>query len=528
MATSFSTELIQVADAVAREKDVPKEAVLEAMQHAIEVAARKKYGYEHMIRAKIDSSGVKLFRDIEVISDEDAKAAEEAAKHEQEVEHEDGAYVPHEKRFAKISLTDAKIKKPDAQVGDVISEPLPPIDLGRVAAQTAKQVIIQKVRDAERERQFEEYKGRVGEIINGIVKRIDYGNVIVGLGHSAEAVIPRDQQIRGENYKVNDRVRAYVKDVKRELKGHQIYLSRTAPEFMAKLFAQEVPEIYDGVIEIKAAAREPGSRGKIAVFSHDPGIDPVGSCVGVRGARVQAVINELQGERIDIIQYSPDPATFVVNALAPAEVAKVVIDEEKNRIDVVVPDDQQSLAIGRRGQNVRLAAELTGWNIDILNEEAESKRRAEEFNSLSNLFIKALDVEDVIAHLLVTEGFSSVEDVAYVPVEDLATIEGFDEGIATELRNRARNYLEAEEARIKEACKTLGVEESLFGLPNMNETIVSALAAKGVKTLDDLADLSHDEFAEMAPDSGLTDEQINETIMAARAHWFEGDQAAQA
>ncbi|MCD6035856.1 MAG: transcription elongation factor NusA [Rickettsiales bacterium] len=510
MAVNFTTELIQVADAVAREKDVPREAVIQAMENAIEIAARKKYGYEHTIRAKIDGTGVKLFRDMEVVADNDPEALDE------------------EKRFTKISLSEARQKNADIEIGGVISEPLPPIDLGRVAAQTAKQVIIQKVRDAERERQFDEYKNRVGEIMNGIVKRVDFGNVIVGLGHSTEAVITRDNQIRGENFKVNDRVRAYLKDVRRETKGHQIFLSRTAPEFMAKLFAQEVPEIYDGIIEVKSVAREPGSRAKIAVFSHDPGIDPVGSCVGVRGARVQAVIAELQGEKIDIIQYSADPATFIVNALAPAEVAKVVIDEDKRRIEVVVPDEQLSLAIGRRGQNVRLASQLAGWNIDVLTEETESKRRTEEFNNLSELFIKALDVEDVIAHLLVAEGFTSVEEVAYVPVEDLSGIEGFDADVAEELRQRARTYLESLQQKLKDAAQTLGIEAAVFELPHLKDEHIVALGEKGLKTLDDIADLSHDEFVELIPASGLKRDQIDETIMAARAHWFDQDSAAKA
>ncbi len=335
----------------------------------------------------------------------------------------------------QIALDAARKINPEAEVGDFLTDPLPPIDFGRIAAQTAKQVIVQKVRDAERQRQFNEFKNRVGEIVNGLVKRAEFGNVVVDLGR-AEAILRRDELLPRESFRQGERVRAYIYDVRQELRGPQIFLSRTHPQFMAKLFAQEVPEIYDNIIEIRAVARDPGSRAKIAVISNDSGIDPVGACVGMRGSRVQAVVAELQGEKIDIIPWSADPATFVVNALAPAEVAKVVMDEEQRRIEVVVPDDQLSLAIGRRGQNVRLASQLTGWDIDILTEAEESERRQEEFRTRSNLFIEALDVDDVIAHLLVTEGFTSVEEVGYVPLNDLSGIEGFDEDIANELQQR--------------------------------------------------------------------------------------------
>jgi N utilization substance protein A len=387
------------------------------------------------------------------------------------------------------------------------------------------------VREAERQRQYMEYKDRVGEIVNGIVKRVEFGNVTVDLGR-AEAVIRRDEMIPRETFRPGDRVRAYIYDVREEPRGPQIFLSRTHPQFMAKLFGQEVPEIYDGIIEIKSVARDPGSRAKIAVLSNDPSIDPVGACVGMRGSRVQAVVGELQGEKIDIIQWSPDPATFIVNALAPAEVAKVVLDEDQNKIEVVVPDEQLSLAIGRRGQNVRLASQLTGWDIVILTEEEESQRRQEEMRIRSNAFMEALDVDDVLAHLLVTEGFASVEEVAFVPMDDLLSIEGFDEELVNELRDRARNFLTEEEERLTSRRQELGVEDAVSAIEGLSPKMLVALGEAGIKTLDDLADLSTDEL--IAPgredeepgilaDFGLTESQANAIIMAARAHWFDDE-----
>src|SRR3954466_462828 len=393
-------ELLQVADAVAREKNIDRDEVLEAMEQAIQKAGRSKYGHEHDIRARIDrkTGDIHLMRYLEVV---------------ETVENE----------ATQLTLREAQRMKKDAAPGEFLTDQPPPIDFGRIAAQTAKQVIVQKVREAERQRQFKEYKDRIGEVVNGLAKRVEYGNVTVDLGR-AEAILRRDELLPREHFKNGDRVRAYIYDVRAEARGPQIFLSRTHPTFMAKLFSQEVPEIYDGIIEIKSVARDPGSRAKIAVLSHDSSIDPVGACVGMRGSRVQAVVGELQGEKIDIIPWSQDPATFVVNALAPAEVAKVVMDEEQRRIEVVVPDDQLSLAIGRRGQNVRLASQLTGWDIDILTEAEESERRTEEFRSRSQMFIDALDIDDVIAHLLVTEGFGSIEEVAFVPIDELAEIEG--------------------------------------------------------------------------------------------------------
>jgi len=427
----------------------------------------------------------------------------------------------------QITLEDARKRHPAAQVGDTIADPLPPLEYGRIAAQSAKQVIVQKVREAERDRQYDEFHNRIGEIVSGQVKRVEYGNVIVDLGRG-EGIVRRDELIPRETFRYGDRIRAYIYDVRREQRGPQIFLSRTHPQFMAKLFAQEVPEIYDGIIEIKAVARDPGSRAKIAVISRDSGIDPVGACVGMRGSRVQAVVGELQGEKIDIVPWSPDPATFVVNALAPAEVSKVVMDEEQRRVEVVVPDDQLSLAIGRRGQNVRLASQLTGWDIDILTEAEESERRTEEFRSRSRMFIDALDIDDVIAHLLVTEGFTSLEEVAYVPVEDLAGVEGFDTDIAGELQERARNALERRDVEYEERRIALGVEDELAALEGLSPGMLVALGEAGIKTLDDFAGLAGDEFLELldASDKGgvrLDLDEANALIMRARAHWFEDE-----
>jgi len=503
-------ELLQIADAVAREKSIEAEEVLEAMEMAIQKAARSKYGLEHDVRAEIDrkSGDIKLARYLEVTD---------------EIENE----------VTQVTPKEAQTMQEGAVAGDFIIDPLPPIDFGRIAAQTAKQVIVQKVREAERKRQYEEYKDRVTEIVNGIVKRTEFGNITVDLGR-AEGVIRRDESIPRESLRPGDRVRAYIYDVREEVRGPQIFLSRSHPQFMAKLFAQEVPEIYDNIIEIKSVARDPGSRAKIAVLSNDSSIDPVGACVGMRGSRVQAVVGELQGEKIDIIQWSPDPATFIVNGLAPAEVTKVVLDEEQMKIEVVVPDDQLSLAIGRRGQNVRLASQLTQWDIMILTEEEESERRQEEFRTRSQMFIDGLDVDDVLAHLLVTEGFSSIEEVAFVPVEDLLSIEGFDEDIAEELRNRANTFLSEEEERLTTARRDLGVADELASIAGVSPAMLVTLGEAGIKTLDDLGDLATDELNDpgnregegrgILADYNLDEEQANAIIMAARAHWFDDEE----
>ena len=497
-------ELLQVADAVARDKTIDREIVIEAMEQAIQTAGRRKYGQELEIRAVIDrrTGEIRLSRVRFVTADE---------------EIEDDA--------VQISAAEASARQPGLGVGDELIEPLPPIDLGRVAAQAAKQVIVQKVREAERSQQFEEFKDRVGEIVNGLVKRIEYGNVIVDLARG-EAILRRDESLPRESFRNGERVRAYIYDVREEQRGPQVFLSRAHPDFMAKLFSQEVPEIYDGIIEIKSVARDPGSRAKIAVLSHDGSIDPVGACVGMRGSRVQAVVNELQGEKIDIIQWNPDPATFIVNALAPAEVSKVVLDEEQTRIEVVVPDDQLSLAIGRRGQNVRLASQLTGWDIDIMTEGQESERRVEEFKTASAAFMEGLNVDDVIAHLLVTEGFTSLETVAFVPVEELAEIEGFDENLANELRERARNYLVERDEKLTAERRALGVDDALGEIDEVTPAMLVALGKADIKSLDNLGDLASDELREVLGEDTLTPDEADKIIMAARAHWFEDEPAA--
>ena len=513
-------ELLAIANSVATEKMIDKAIVIEAMEDAIQRAARARYGAENDIRAKLDpeSGDLRLWRVVEVVEAVDDY-------------------------FKQVDLKQAQKLKKDAVVGDFIVDPLPPIDLGRIDAQSAKQVIFQKVRDAERERQHEEFKDRVGEIITGVVKSVEFGHVVVNLGR-AEGVIRRDQQIPREVVRVGDRIRSVILNVRRENRGPQIFLSRAHPEFMKKLFAQEVPEIYDGVIEIKAAARDPGSRAKIGVISRDGSIDPVGACVGMKGSRVQAVVQEMQGEKIDIIPWSEDTATFVVNALQPAQVARVVIDEEEERIEVVVPDDQLSLAIGRRGQNVRLASQLTGKAIDIMTEADASEKRQKEFVSRSELFQNELDVDETLSQLLVAEGFGELEEVAYVSIDELASIEGFDDDLAAELPNRAQEALDRREAAAREERRALGVEDALAEMPHLTEAMLVTLGKAGVKTLDDLADLATDELiakkrvdqrrrrSETTEDKGgilaeygLTEEQGNETIMAARAHWFEGEEA---
>ena len=540
MASAMSAnkaELLAIANSVASEKMIDKEIVIEAMEEAIQKSARNRYGAEIDIRAKLDpvTGDLRLWRVVEVV---------------EEVED----------YFKQVDLAAAQKLEADAKVGDFIVDPLPAIDLGRIDAQSAKQVIFQKVRDAERERQFEEFKDRSGEVITGVIKSVEFGHVIVNLGR-AEGVIRRDQQIPREAARVGERVRAIISKVERNNRGPQIFLSRAHPDFMRKLFAQEVPEIYDGIIEIKAAARDPGSRAKIGVISHDSSIDPVGACVGMKGSRVQAVVQELQGEKIDIIPWSEDQATFIVNALQPATVSRVVLDEEEGRIEVVVPDDQLSLAIGRRGQNVRLASQLTGNQIDIMTEEEASEKRQKEFAERSKTFEEELDVDETLSQLLVAEGFAELEEVAYVQLDELAAIEGFDEELAEELQNRALEALERQSAAFREERKELGVEDALAEIPHLTEQMLVVLGKAGIKELDDLADLATDELIAKKreaprrranPDAaaagppmrrppqreqdkggvlrefGLSEEQGNEISMAARAHWFEDETPAPA
>src|SRR5437763_12781665 len=464
-------ELLQIADAVAREKAIDRSIVIAAMEDAIQKAARSRYGSETEVRAEINAKTgeMRLSRLLLVVD---------------QVEND----------ATQVALEDAKKRNPAAQVGDYIAEALPPLEYVRIAAQSARQMIVQKVREAERDRQYQEYKDRISDVVNGIGKRVEYGNVVVALGRG-EAIVRRDEMLPRETMRNGDRIRAFIYDVRREARGPQIFLSRTHPQFMAKLFAQEVPEIYDGIVEVKAVARDPGSRAKIAVISRDSSVDPVGACVGMRGSRVQAVVNELQGEKIDILPWTADPANFVVNALAPAEVAKVVLDEERQRMEVVVPDLQLSLAIGRRGQNVRLASQLTGWDIDIVTEQEESEHRQAEFEKRTKLFIEALNVDEVVGQLLASEGFTSVDDLVAVDETEIAGIEGFDADTARELQARAGDYLGKIEAELDTKRKELGVEDELKEVPGVTTAMLVALGEDGIKTMDDFAGCATDDLA---------------------------------
>ena len=508
------TELLQIADAVARDKSIDKQVVITAMEEAMQRAAKAHYGSENDIKVDIDpkTGETHVSRYLHVVEKVDNDKIE-------------------------ISLADAQARNPSAMVGDIIAETLPPVDFNRINAQNAKQVIVQKVRDAERERQFDEYKDRIGEIVHGIVKRSEFGSVVVDLGR-AEGVVRRDEMIPREQFRTGDRIRAYIYDVRRETRGPQIFLSRSHPQFMVRLFAQEVPEIYDGIIEIRAVARDPGSRAKIAVISKDSSIDPVGACVGMRGVRVQAVVGELQGERIDIIPWNNEAATFIVNALAPAEVSKVVLDEDTHRVEVVVPDEQLSLAIGRRGQNVRLASQLTGWQIDILTEAEESERRQKEFAQRTQLFMESLDVDETVAQLLASEGFATVEDVAYVPLNELGAVEGFDEETAQELQTRALEFIEAKNKEMDDKRKELGVDDAVLEVEGVTPPMAVALGEHDLKTLEDLAGCATDDllgYYEVNKEKervrvpgalegfNLTSDDANAIIMKARvkAGWIE-------
>lgn len=512
------TELLQIADAVARDKSIDKAVVLGAMEEAMQKAAKARYGAENEIKVEIDpkTGETHVSRYLHVVEAVDNDKTE-------------------------ISLDDARARNPAAQVGDIIAETLPPVEFTRIAAQAAKQVIVQNVREAERNRQYEEYKDRIGEIIHGIVKRSEFGSVVVDLGR-AEGVVRRDEMIPREIFRPGDRIRAYIYDVRKETRGPQIFLSRSHPQFMVRLFAQEVPEIYDGIIEIRAVARDPGSRAKIAVISKDSSIDPVGACVGMRGVRVQAVVQELQGERIDIIPWNNEAATFIVNALAPAEVSKVVLDEDAHRVEVVVPDEQLSLAIGRRGQNVRLASQLTTWQIDILTEAEESERRQKEFTERTQRFTDALDVDETMGQLLASEGFAEIEDIAYVDLHELAAVEGFDEETAQELQNRAVEFIEARNKEMDDKRRALGVTDEVLEVEGVNAAMAASLGENEIKTLEDLAGCATDDllgYYETTKDAAgkservripgalegfdLTPDDANAIIMKARvkAGWIE-------
>ncbi len=486
-------EILQIIDSVAREKNLPKETLLSAMEQAVQIAGRRKYGNEHNIKAEIDrkNGNINLFRILDVVDDV-------------------------ENYFTQISLKDAVEKKVDAKIGDEIYEFLPPIDLGRVAAQAAKQIIIQRVGEVEREKQYEDFKDKKGEILNGTVKRVEFNNIIVDLGGRAEAMIKKEQLIRGESFKVNDRIKAYVQDVRLSSKGPQIFLSRTDDQMLIKLFELEIPEIYDNIIELRAIARDPGSKAKVAVFASDSSVDPIGSCVGIRGNRIKAITNELNGEKIDVILWSKNIAQFIMNALAPAEIAKIVIDEDKNIVDVVVSQDNLSLAIGRRGQNVRLASKLTGWNINVMTEDQESKRRNDEFCSATELFMETLDVEEVIAQLLSAQSFTSLEQLASSKIETLMNIEGFEEELATEIRERAINYVNAKNEKIIIKLEALGVEQELIDVLDLQPEFILKLAEYGVKTIEDLGELTVNEFKSLAPNSNMVDDDIELLIRTAR------------
>ena len=495
-------ELLQVADIVARENGVDREDILSAMEVAISKAGRSKYGPEYDIRAKISRSNgeIVLARYTEVVD---------------EVENE----------FTQITLKDAAKKDASLKVGDFIIDQLPPIDFGRIAAQTAKQVIVQKVRDAERAHQFAEFKDKMGEIVHGTVKRIELGNVVVDLGR-AEAMLRRDELIPGELFRVGDRIRALLLDVRSETRGPQLFLTRSHPDFLAKLFASEVPEVYDGLIEIKSVSRDPGSRAKVAVYSKDNTVDARGACIGMRGVRVQAIVTELQGEKIDVVYWSADPATFIVNALAPSEVLKIVLDEEKKNAEVVVSDEQLSQAIGRRGQNVRLTSTLTGWHIDVLNPEQEAEHRQSEEKGRLDLFMTALDVDDMIAHLLIQEGFTKIEELAFVELDELSSIEGFDEALATELQNRARTHLAEKQSALEEKMKDLKIADDLKSFEGLTTEMLVKLAENNVLTLDDLADLATDELVDIVGQNEITKEVASALIMKARERWFEQDEVS--
>ena len=493
-------ELIQVAEAVSREKSIDKEEVIIAMEEAIEKAARSKYGLERDIRANIDrkNGSINIAQFTEVV---------------EIVENES----------TQMTYNESQRRNLNVGIGEFYKQSLPPIDFGRIAAQTAKQVISQKVREAERQRQFQEYKDRVGEIVVGTIKRVDNQSVTIDLGR-AEAIIKKDQMIPREQLRPGDRLRCFIIEVSEQVKGPQIFLSRASNDFLAALFTQEVPEIYDGIIEIKGVAREPGSRAKISAFSNDPSIDPVGACVGMRGSRVQAVVSELQGEKIEIIPWTDDTVTFVINALAPAVPSKVVMDEDANRMEVVIPDDQLSLAIGRRGQNVRLASQLTGWFVDIFTEAEESEKRQEEFSERSKIFIEALDIDDVIAHLMVSEGFITISDIAEASLEELMSIEGFDEDISSELSARAQNFVKMENQRIDSALKELKVKNDLYEFSELSKSNILTLAENNIKTLDELAELDSGElFGILGNKVFINEDDAGSVIMKARQHWFTED-----
>jgi len=492
MSNVGNAEVLQIIEAVSKEKGISRSSLIDAMQHAVQVAGRKKYGNDHNIKAEINQNTgeITLFRVLKVVD----KVSN---------------------TFTEIGLSDAMTIRVDAKMGEEVLETLPPIDLGRVAAQTAKHVIIQKVSEAERLRQYEDYKDRKGEILNGVVKRVEFGDIIVDLGR-AEGLLRKDQQIKGEIFKVNDRIKSFVIDIRSETKGPQIFLSRTSEKFLEKLFEMEVPEIYDGIIEIRAVSREPGSKAKVAVFAADVGIDPVGSCVGIRGSRVRAITNELHGEKIDVVLWDRNIAQFVINAMTPSQISKIVFDEDRKRVEAIVPNDQLSIAIGRRGQNVRLASKITGWGIDVMTEEQESKRRTEEFTNSTELFMKELGVEEVIAQLLSAEGFGTIYQIAAADDAVLESIEGFDKELVSELKARAVSCVETQNEGIVEKLESLGVEQDLIDVLAFPPEYILKLAEYGVKTIEDLGEMSIKEFRDIVPESVVTPSDIEALINFAK------------
>ena len=497
----MSREILLLVDALAREKNVNRDVVFDALEMALASATKKRYTEDADVRVAIDrnTGDYEAFRRWKVVPDD----------------------TPEYNVAQMTSLEEAQEKKPDAKMEDYLEEPIEQIPFGRIGAQTAKQVILQRIRDAEREQILNDFLARGDELVTGSVKRMERGSAIVESGR-LEALLPREHMIPKENLRVGDRVRAWVAKIDRGARGPQLVLSRTAPQFIMKLFELEVPEIEEKLLEIKSAARDPGVRAKIAVHTNDRRIDPIGTCVGMRGSRVQAVTQELAGERVDIVLWSADPAQFVIGALAPAEVSSILVDEEKHSMDVVVDEENLAIAIGRSGQNVRLASELTGWTINLMTEEESTKKQTEESTRVRELFIQRLDVDEEVANILIQEGFSTLEEIAYVPINELLEIDAFDENTVNELRSRARNALLVQAIASEEQME--GVDQNLLKLEGMDTQLAAKLAEGGVKTRDDLADLAVDELSEM---TGIEDQRARTLIMAARAHWFEPQGEAQ-
>ena len=501
-------EIILTIDALVAEKTVSRDVVFEALEAAITKTARSKYGYENDIVVKIDKStgAITVLKRITVVDDDFKDAVDEEG-------------LPLFSASKHITISDMKKKNPDAKVGDVIETWLPSLDFGRAQFQSVRQIVLQKIKNAEKDNQYQEFKEKVGEFVSCVVKRIEFGNVYVDINGKAEGYLKRDELIPRENLRPGDRIRAYVLDVQRDNVGPQIYLTRSHPNFMGKLFASEIPEVYEGIIEVKAIARDPGSHAKVAVYTADTSIDPVGACVGMKGSRIQSIVNELQGEKIDVIEWSSDIVKLTINAIAPAKVSKVVVDEDQKHIDIWVPEDQLSIAIGRRGQNVKLASMLTNWKLDVLNAEEQEKNRAEDIKLKTEQFISALDVDDLVAHMLIAEGFNSLEELTLVPMEEIASIEGFDENLATEIQNRAKSYVEKQREETAKLLKEKGMAEDLINFTGIKPEYKVILCDNNIKTLDDLADLDMDELKTLLP-MIKSSKEIETIIIKAREHWF--------